>query len=817
MIVYSATKAKYREDIDTNSIGDIILAAYQKATRRSTGRSEINSWINSLQYMDRILQDDAIPGDAGVAIEYHLPQSNKRIDFILTGRAANDMDSAILIELKQWQSAQLTTKDAVVITRFISGPKETPHPSYQAWSYKCLLEDFNQTVQDDKIQLYPCAYLHNYEQDDVLTNRFYGEHIRNAPLFLKADAEKLRNFIKAHVKYGDKNQIMYRIDHGRIRPSKNLADNLASMLKGNKEFIMVDDQKIVYETAIKLAEESSERNKNVLIVSGGPGTGKSVVAINLLVELTKKELVAQYVTRNSAPRMVYEAKLTNSFKKSHISNMFSGSGTYHSTSDSSFDCLIVDEAHRLNAKSGMFSHLGENQILEIIKSSKASIFFLDEDQQVTLKDIGDKVEIRRLAKRLNATVTELSLESQFRCNGSDGYLAWLDNTLQLRETANETLDAVNYDFRIIDSPTELHKLIREKNSINNKARVVAGYCWKWISKRNSNLKDIVIGDYSATWNLDSDGQAWIIKPDSVSEVGCIHTCQGLEVDYIGVIIGTDMIVRDGKVITQPNMRASTDKSIHGWKTLIKTSPETTTARLDAIIKNTYRTLLTRGQKGCYVYFVNQELKEYVINRMGEFTQATGGDAIKLAPSSINAERTEDSSVPFRRLNIKEVMPFKNCVPVYDLKVAAGKFSDEQQVGALLNGDMMQATADLEWAELPDSFLPRKELFIAQVVGESMNRRIPNGAWCLFKLLPTGTRQGKVVLVQHREINDMDTGGHFTVKIYESQKEFLPDGTWKHSQIILRPDTNAAGYEPIVLIPESGEDLRVIAELVAVLG
>ena len=288
-----------------------------------------------------------------------------------------------------------------------------------------------------------------------------------------------------------------------------------------------------------------------MIVEGGPGTGKSVVAINLLVELTKREFVAQYVTRNSAPRLVYEAKLTNSFKKSHISNMFSGSGSYHSVDANSYDCLIVDEAHRLNAKSGMFNHLGENQIKEIIAASKCSIFFIDEDQKVTLKDIGDKEEIRRWAKKLKAKVTELKLESQFRCNGSDGYLAWLDNTLQIRETANDTLDVNDYDFRIVDSPTELHNLIREKNKEKNKARMVAGYCWKWISKKRPELKDIVIDGYKATWNLDTDGQAWIIKPDSVSEVGCIHTCQGLELDYVGVIIGPDLVVRNGKVITQP--------------------------------------------------------------------------------------------------------------------------------------------------------------------------------------------------------------------------------------------------------------------------
>jgi DUF2075 family protein len=612
MIVYSSTKLQFQDDVMSNDIGNIILETYKERTGRSTSSSEIASWTNSLQYMERVLADDAIPGDAGVAIEYHIPQSSKRVDFILTGLDEGQKESVVLIELKQWQKAELTEKDAIVSTRFKHGEKETPHPSYQVWSYKKLLEDYNQTVEEESIELFPCAYLHNYEMDEVICNDFYKEYIDKAPVFLKNDALKLREFIKNHVKHGDKNKIMYRIDHGKIRPSKNLADELVSMISGNPEFVMIDEQKVVFETALKLAKESSETNKNVLIVQGGPGTGKTVVAINLLVDLTgeKYRKVAQYVTRNSAPREVYEAKLTGSLKKSHISALFSGSGSFHKADPNLYDTLIVDEAHRLNAKSGMFSHLGENQIKEIINASKFSIFFIDEDQKVTLKDIGDNQQVRKYAEELEASVTELELESQFRCNGSNGYLAWLDNALQIRETANEIFDHSDYDFQIFEDPQKLHDVIIEKNKKNNKARMVAGYCWKWISKRMPQFKDIVIGDYKATWNLDKDGQAWIIQPDSVTEVGCIHTCQGLEVDYVGVIIGPDLIVRNGKIVTVPEKRAITDKSIFGWKSLMKTDPEGTARRLDAIIKNTYRTLMTRGMKGCYIYCTDKETEEY---------------------------------------------------------------------------------------------------------------------------------------------------------------------------------------------------------------
>jgi DUF2075 family protein len=763
VIVYSSTKAGFQQDVMTNDIGGIIYDAYKVATQRSTGKSEIDSWVNSLQYMDRVLRDSDVPHDAGVAIEYHLPQTSKRIDFILTGKDAQDRETAILVELKQWQHASLTDQDAIVITRFKHGDQLTSHPSYQAWSYKRLLEDFNQTVQEDKIQLYPCAYLHNYEQDNVITNDFYREYTQKAPAFLKSDALKLRTFIESHIKYGDKDQIMYRIDHGKIKPSKNLADSLASMLKGNSEFVMIDDQKVVYETAIKNAIKASAGKKSVLIVEGGPGTGKSVVAINLLVELTKRELVAQYVTRNSAPRLVYEVKLTSSFKKSHISNMFSGSGSYHSVESNIYDCLIVDEAHRLNEKSGMFSHLGENQIKEIITASKCSVFFIDEDQKVTLKDIGDKEEIRQWAKKAKAKVTELKLESQFRCNGSDGYLAWLDNTLQIRDTANDTLNVNDYDFRIVGSPAELHDLIRKKNKEMNKARMVAGYCWKWVSKRMPELKDIVIGNYKATWNLDTDGQAWIVKPNSVSEVGCIHTCQGLEVDYIGVIIGPDLIAKNGKIVTKPEERASTDKSISGWKSQMKDDPEATKARLDAIIKNTYRTLMTRGQKGCYVYFVDVETRQYFESRL--------------------------------QTDAQDVLPYENALPLLDLRAVANA-TYENLDGYFADG------ANFTWQRVKGGPFP-KDKYLVRAEGDSMAPKIEDGQLCLFRRDPGGSRNGKIILCQ--------VGGFAgdapiaLIKRYRSARTSGSESIGEAKAIVL--SSLNENYEDIVLT--GGEHLSLI--------
>jgi len=794
VIVYLADKSQFLEDVDSNKIEERILAEYKRTHRRSVGKSEIGAWRNSMGFMQRIMQDDGIPTDVGVAIEFGIPQTQKRIDFFLTGKNAASRPSAVIVELKQWTQAEASNKDAVVKT-FLGGARvETPHPSYQAWSYAALLEDFSEAIRDHHVSLTPCAYLHNCVDGSVLNHSFYAAHTKKAPIFLQDDAERLRAFIKQHVKYGDSGQIAYQIRDGKISPSKSLADCLSSLLQGNREFLMVDDQKVVYETALLLAEESNVDNKNVLIVEGGPGTGKSVVAINLLVELTSRLKTVKYVTKNAAPRAVYENRLTGSFTKSRISNLFTGSGAYTETPPNTFDTLIVDEAHRLTEKSGMFQNRGTNQVEELIGSATSSVFFIDENQRVTLKDIGRKKEIRDRAKTLGANVTELALESQFRCNGSDGYLAWVDNTLGIRSTANPTLEGIDYEFVVCSSPNELRSRIVEKNRIRNKARLVAGYCWDWKSKKQPHAMDIVLPEhnFTARWNLTTDGSLWILKPESVSEIGCIHTCQGLELDYVGVLLGPDFIIRGGVVQTDATKRSKMDASIKGYKTLAKQEPEKAKALADEIIKNTYRTLLTRGQRGCFVHSLDAETNQFLKDA------AFGG------PRSDSQEGPAYAGLPLRLLPEAEIQPYRNAVPVFDLQIAAGQFSDEQWANPC------------DWVELPEPFMAKQGFFVARVVGESMNRRIPNGSWCLFKSSPSGSRKGKVVLVQLRDVQDAETGGQYTIKVYDSTKRSTGE-SWQHTSITLRPDSNMPGFSNIELEGDEARELTVRGELVAVLG
>jgi DUF2075 family protein len=619
VIVYQTSKSGFLNDAFTRDIEDVILAAFKSRMGRTVARSEIRSWKESLISVAKALNDDDIPSDCGVAIEYGIPQTSKRIDFILTGANDAQVEQLVIIELKQWESARKTDRDGIVCTRFAHGEKEASHPSYQAWSYASLLNSFNEAVYNADVGLRPCAYLHNYTDDGVITDSFYAHYIQLAPVFLKGEAEKtkLRDFIKCNVRHGDKRSLLYRIENGRIRPSKGLVDSLAGMLAGKQEFVLVDDQKIVYETALSLGTLATEKSKQVVIIQGGPGTGKSVVAINLLVALTGRRLVAKYVTKNAAPRDVFESVLAGTHRKSQISNLFSGSGAFTETRANVFDALVIDEAHRLNEKSGLFGNLGTNQIQELIGAAKCSIFFLDEDQRVTFKDIGEQSEITRFARNAGASVTTLELESQFRCSGSDGYLAWLDSTLGIRPTANETLDVREFDFRVFTSPEVLRREIVEKNRANNKARMVAGYCWDWNSKKNPDTRDVVIPEhgFAMTWNLTKDGGRWMVAPESVNEIGCIHTCQGLEVDYIGVIVGPDLVAEHDLLMTRPLKRSKHDKSLSGYKRLLKSDPTEANRKADLIIKNTYRTLMTRGMKGCYVYFTDKAAERLFRSRL----------------------------------------------------------------------------------------------------------------------------------------------------------------------------------------------------------
>ncbi len=621
MVIYENTKGGFVDDIKHGNIAGKIQAEFEKHHIAHNNDSEYRAWKNSLLYMRNILDDAEISDGVKIAVEYQIPLTSKRVDFMIAGRNDVGANCIVIVELKQWEDSRVTSRPDIV-TAFIGGSnRAVVHPSYQAYSYAKMIEGFNENIARQNISLIPCAYLHNYKEINRphIDTKIYSNVIALAPVFLENDVDKLRSFIKRYVKREDNVDLLMRIDHGKLKPAKALQDALTSMIKGNREFLLIDEQKIAYETVRKLVANSVRdannplkgMQKSVVIVSGGPGTGKSVVAIQLLCDLIQKGYSAAYVTKNAAPRNVYFEKLRQEkYKLTYIKSLFKSSDAFWNAPANCLDCIIVDEAHRLKKKSAIFH--GENQIKEIINSGRVVVFFIDEDQKVTTKDIGSKDEIRTWAAYYSAKIyegDELNLVSQFRCNGSDGYLNFLDNLLEIRKTANMDFD-FNYDVRLFNSPTRMREALREKNKVYNKSRMIAGYCYEWISANDPNgaLYDIELeDDFRAKWNFQNS--LFAIDENSFEQVGCIHTTQGLEFDYCGIIIGKDLRYENGAVITDRTKEAKSDKS-SGIRTC--KDPE----MADRLIRNTYKTLLSRGQKGCFIYCEDKALLKHMSDMLG---------------------------------------------------------------------------------------------------------------------------------------------------------------------------------------------------------
>lgn len=625
MIIYSGNKADFMTEVVEDTIAYSIRDNILEKMHRKTGEAEFRSWVNSLEYMYKVLNDDGIPQDSGIAIEYNLPNTAKRVDFLVSGYDDEHCANVVIIELKQWEKLnKVDGLDGLVETYTGGANRRVVHPSYQAWSYAEMIRDYNEYAQASSVRLWPCAYLHNYlrVENDPLDDPVYQDYLDDAPAFAKGDVRRLRDYIKRVVKDGDGGEILYEIDNGRIRPSKSLQDAIVGMLESNPEFNLIDEQKVVFERIMELSRCcEKDGRKRVLIAKGGPGTGKTVIAVNLLARLTQEGVFAQYCSKNSAPRLVYARKLKGHRTKSSIDNMFKGSGSYVDAPESAVGVILADEAHRLNEKSGLYGNQGINQVHEIIHAAKLSVFFIDESQRVTVKDIGSVAEIKHWAAANGATVYEEELRSQFRCNGSDGYLAWLDDVLEIRSTANYDLEGIDYEFVVFDTPEEMKQKVFERNEGSNKARILAGYCWNWpkAGRSDTNVHEIKIDDFEISWNLDG-GEAFAISPTSINEAGCIHTTQGLEFEYVGVIIGDDLRYEDGRMVSDYTKRARTDQSIKGLKKMEGEDPERAHRLADEIIKNTYRTLMTRGMKGCYVYATDSGLRDYLKSRAKEARQ-----------------------------------------------------------------------------------------------------------------------------------------------------------------------------------------------------
>lgn len=813
MQLYSGTTRHFIREATHNAIAARLAEAFQAHFRYRASDAEYQSWQNSLRALSTVIELGKLT-DNGILLEYQLPLSSRRLDALITGRdESRTRPRAVIVELKQWNRCEPGSADDLVRTWVGGSQRDVLHPSVQANQYRRYLVDSHEAFQgQDRVTLDACAYLHNYlpEAQDALFD-VRSEAVRElVPVFTGGDSSRLASHLSGALGQGDGEAVMQRIAASRFRPAKKLLEHVDRVIRQEPAFVLLDEQQVVFsQVNATVQSAAADHCKHAFIVHGGPGTGKSVLAVNLLAALSGAGLNARHATGSKAFTSTLQRILgRRAAQQLHYFNQFGGA------SRNEIDVLICDEAHRIRASSNhRFTRPDKRseraQLEELLDAAKVAVFFVDDQQVVRPNEIGKSDLIRSAASQLGCVLHENRLEAQFRCSGSDAFVGWIDNTLGIRKTANVLFDQTQetFEFRIVDSPHELDALIRAKADQGHSARVAAGYCWPWSKQLTADGKlhaDIAIGDFARPWNARPDmtglppgvpkADFWAHDPAGLDQVGCIYTAQGFEFDYVGVIWGRDLRFDPSTGDWIGDRAHSCDRAVRGPR-----------ADFLTLLKNTYRVLLSRGMKGCYVYFQDEATRNFVRSRT-EHLGAPTRSTVEAPVAPQEAAPPAPPRHPFSTVPDRDVKPWENAIPMLDLKIAAGDFSDAQS---------LEADA-LEWIAPPENFRVRPGQFVAQVVGESMNRRVPNGSWALFTTQFGGTKQGKIVLAERRESWDPEEGGRYTLKTYFASKSESAEGI-AYTSVSLRPDSTDPQFKPIELDVDDEDRPRIIAVFVATIA
>ncbi|MGQ0614960.1 MAG: DUF2075 domain-containing protein [Planctomycetaceae bacterium] len=617
--LYQGDTRQFIDDAVQNRIAGKLRAAFFAYYRYQPGPGEVRSWQNSLSRMCNVLQHGGFL-EHGLALEYQLPLTSRRLDFLLTGQSPEEQQHAVIIELKQWDEVLPSSVDDCVVTHLGGRLRDVLHPSKQVGNYREYLEDCHTAFSEDGIALSACSFLHNVEYDPA-HELFHDRHrtlIERCPVFPGDRALELEAYLRARVGEPDRTDVLARVLESRYRPGKKLLDHVAQVLRRQKVYVLLDDQQVVFNTVVARVREGFEqRRKSVMLVRGGPGTGKSVIALHLVADLAARGLNAQHATGSRA--------FTQNVRKlvgSRAGAQFRYFNSFSGAEPGAVDVLVLDEAHRIRATSGSRFTPKERrtnlpQIDELLRVSKVLVVFIDDLQGVRPGEVGDSALVRAAAVRGGATLTEFELDAQFRCNGSDGFINWVDNTLGIRRTANVLWDSKDaFDFRIVDSIGDLDALIRQRAGEDASARLTAGFCFPWSDPKEDGtlVHDVVVGEWSMPWNAKPDSTRlaagipkshfWSSDRDGLNQVGCVYTAQGFEFDYVGVIFGSDLRYDPQRPGWSGERAASFDREV-------KRDAEAFTT----LVKQAYRVLLTRGLKGCYVHFLDRSTRDFVASRI----------------------------------------------------------------------------------------------------------------------------------------------------------------------------------------------------------
>jgi hypothetical protein len=610
--LYAGTTEQFLTDAKLHRIAEKLRVEYVAQIGHKPGGSEFESWQNSLTAL-ALLVDQAELNDHGVILEYQLGNTSKRLDALLTGHNESSAENAVIVELKQWGATAASNADGCVETFVGQRLRPVPHPSVQVGQYEQWLLDNHTVFYEDGVGLAGVSWLHNMQFDpaDELFAPKHAEYLATNPLFTGDQSDDLAEYLNERLSEGEGDTVMAKVLESRYRPSKKLLDHTAEMVAGQQEFILLDEQYVVFESVLAAAREGfHSTDKRVMLVKGGPGTGKSVIALHLVGRLAKDGYNAQHATGSKA--------FTENMRRlvgRRARAQFAYFNQFGAAAPNDIDVLILDEAHRLRETSAhRFQPKAQRtdlaQVDELVRSAKTSVFFIDDLQAVRPNEVGSTDLIREAALRNNADIQEFELETQFRCAGSKAFVSWVDHTLGLDETANPVWDgSEDFDFRIVDSVEQLDAMIRSKADEGHTARLVAGFCWPWSDPLDdgSLTPDVKVGAWQMPWNAKSDAgrladgipqeRFWASDPRGINQVGCIYTAQGFEFDYVGVIFGRDLRWDPASATWIADRGQSYDS-------VVKRSGD---QFLD-LVKRTYRVLLTRGMKGCYVYVEDAETR-----------------------------------------------------------------------------------------------------------------------------------------------------------------------------------------------------------------
>lgn len=567
-----------------------------------------------------------------------------------------------------------------------------------------------------------------------------------------------------------------------------------------------------YNSVLQILDGLTTKESNRIFISGSAGTGKTILATYLIKLLVSdvNELQSDEYNEDEIKEIKYvrdfkskypnakiglviamtslRESLENVFKKIpglKSSMVINPSDTFKL--NEKYDLLIVDEAHRLRQykniswrgafkKNNQKLDLGNDgtELDWIIANSKNQIFFYDSAQSVKPSDVNQSDFDKLLASN---DIIKLELKSQMRVSGGNNYIQFVDDILNITNNSSAKFYSEQYDLKIFDSFKDLHAELLKKESQYKLCRLVAGYSWEWKSKSDLDAIDIVIEDLAFQWNqTDKD---WINNPKDSSnplkEIGCIHTVQGYDLNYTGVIFGHEINYN-----SETNQIEVDSKKYFDTYGRIGASEE----ELKKYIINIYKTIMFRGIRGTYIYACNPQLREYLKKHI----------------------ETYKKPIPFRILHNEEVKPYVNCIPLVNISGAAGSFSKLQS----------HSLDELTWIELPFNISAKKGYFVCKVIGESMNKIIPNGSYCLFKQDEGGSRNGKIVLVESTSITDSEFGSCYTVKEYHSVKKASDEGL-KNDIISLKPLSISEKYKEIILNETDFNDYKVVGIFVKVLG